>query len=174
MGIFQGTMAAALESFDGERERDALSQGVTSVYVGGVGRGNALGTGVFFKLRPGVGDDRVVQKDRFVHFLMGRADSSATEKLRAYTLLAGVVKDARRYIESWDEYQEKLEEYKKALIKLKEEIEKDPSKATAPKSEAKPSEDAKPAAPPPSDAPPEEGRRRGGRPRRPPGNAFEE
>ncbi len=173
--LIQANVVDALEFFDVEQEQEALSQGITSIYVGGLGRGNLNGFGAFLKLRPGAtAAEKVIHKDSMVHVLLGRPDATAHEKLRAQAAFSGQLQAARKYIESFDDYNEKLEEYKKALQKLLEEIEKDPSKAKVPKTEGgKPEPEAKPAETP---APPAEGEGEGRRrrPRRPPGNVWEE
>jgi imidazolonepropionase-like amidohydrolase len=160
----------ALDPFQKDERAQAWAGGVTTVYVA-PHRGLLDGGGAVLKLRPArSADDLVLKRDFALTATFGGNMDRPTTRLREWKLFLDRLAATKKYIEAWDDYEEKLAEYKKELEKAKKEgatkvekKEEGPKPPTPP--EQKPEEH-----PPGPDAPGPGGRPRGRR--RPPGGSL--
>jgi imidazolonepropionase-like amidohydrolase len=157
----------ALDPFQDRERAEAWAGGVTSVYVA-AHRGLLDGAGAVLKLRDAhAASDFVLRKDFALTATFGSSGDRPSGRLREWKAFRDRLDQTKKYIEAWDDYEEKLTEYKSELEKLKKE-----GKTKLDKKDEGP----KPPTPPPTPGGrPEEGpggperpRGPGGRPRRRP------
>ena len=135
---------------------DALGQGVTAAYLAPRSMTVLAGSGAVIKFVPG-SEPVVLRSGETIHADLEVGGPQPSGRLRQLKKLSAELLAARKYIDAWEDYQEKLEEYEKELEKLRkeegvEEESKDASKDAAgkkPKAEKpekpeKPKEDPKP------------------------------
>jgi imidazolonepropionase-like amidohydrolase len=163
-GNLAGEVADAIDPFDRDAIGLAWKGGVTA--VGATSR-RALfdGRAAVLKLRGRDPDGLLLERAGPVCVTFARQSERPSAMLREWKTFADELAATRKYIEAWDEYSEKLEEYSKALGKLREsgdtKLDPDAKKAEAP------------AGGPPPERPsfPQGGARRGFPRRRPDGGA---
>jgi imidazolonepropionase-like amidohydrolase len=160
----------AIDPFQKDERALALAGGVTTIYVA-PHRGLLDGGGAVLKLRPArAADELVLKRDFAITATFGANVDRPTTRLREWKMLLDRLAATKKYIEAWDDYDEKLAEYKKELEKAKKEgntkaekKEEGPKPPTPP--EPKPDE-----RPPGPDGPGPGGRPRGRR--RPPSGSL--
>ena len=114
----------ALDTFGPRAFEDALSRGVTAVYVAPRERGPLGGVGALLKLAPGRSTKEMLLREKVaIELVLSQAGSNPSERLRDYKAVEGQLAAIEKYIESWNEYDEKLAEYEKELEKLRKEEE---------------------------------------------------
>lgn len=135
----------AWDSFDrfGRNDfREALSHGVTSIYINARGGNGITGTGAVIQLAPGKQNKagRLLKKEASLCIQFG-SDQAPIARLKTFNSIRKKFKAALEYRESLEDYEEDLEEY---LEKLKEQN-KDDEKSKEKKDEKdQPEEDSKP------------------------------
>ena len=106
--------------------REAVEQGVTSVYVGPQSLGSVNGLGAVLHLDEAHG---VLLKDAALKLTLGASGgdtSTALERYQSYPQLKQAFEGARQYAESWEKYRKDLGEYEQK--KAKKEEAKEPAK----------------------------------------------
>lgn len=107
--------------------REALDQGVTTVYVGPPGTGVVNGLGAVLHLD---GKPTVLQKEASLKLTLGASggeSSTALERYQSYPQLKQTFESARQYAEGWDKYRRDLAEAEQKKKDKKEEV-KEPTK----------------------------------------------
>jgi imidazolonepropionase-like amidohydrolase len=115
-----------------EDYREAVEQGVTSVYVGPQSFGSINGLGAVLHLDLAHG---VLVKDAALKLTLGASGgdaSTALERYQSYPQLKQAFEGARQYAESWEKYRKDLADYEQK--KAKKEEAKEPPK---PKTDAR-------------------------------------
>ena len=159
--------ANAWDAFDRHARddfREALKQGVTTVYVGPGGGPGVGGKGVVVQLVPGAGGTagEVLQEAAALCVNFG-SGQPAVERMRTYGGIRKQFRKALEYREALEDYDEDLKEYVEELKKRREEKEKEEAKEGEEKKEKgeekeeskEPPEDDEPA--PPDDDDDEDG-----------------
>jgi imidazolonepropionase-like amidohydrolase len=131
--------------------REALRNGITTVYIGADGGAGVNGTGAVFQLAPGPGRSagKVQKKDAALCVNFG-SDQSPLSRLKTFAAIRKQFQSAVDYRTSLEDYEEDLKEY---LEKLEERVKKEEGDKKDSKDAAKdeaPSDDEKPA-PKPAD-----------------------
>jgi imidazolonepropionase-like amidohydrolase len=109
--------------------REAVEQGVTTVYVGPHSLGSINGLGAVLHLDDAHG---VLLKDAALKLTLGASGgdtSSALERYQSYPQLKQALEGARQYAESWERYRKDLGDYEQK--KAKKEDAKEPTKPKA-------------------------------------------
>lgn len=157
----------ALDPFQVHERDEAWAGGVTSIYVA-AHRGLLDGAGAVVKLRDAhAAADFVLRKDFALTATFGSSGDRPSGRLREWKFFRDRLDQTKKYIEAWDEYEEKLTEYKSELEKLKKE-----GKTKLDKKDEAPKPPTPPSTPGgrPEEGPggPDRPRGPGGRPRRRP------
>jgi len=160
----------AIDPFQKEEREQAWAGGVTTIYVA-PHRGLLDGGGAVLKLRSArAADELVLKRDFAITSTFGANVDRPTTRLREWKMLLDRLAATKKYIEAWDDYEEKLTEYKKELEKAKKEGNtKAEKKEEGPKPPTPP--DQKPEERPPGPDGPGPGGRPRGR-RRPPSGSL--
>jgi len=106
--------------------REAVEQGVTSVYVGPLSLGSVNGLGAVLHLDAA---HTVLLKDAALKLTLGASggeSSSALERYQSYPQLKQALEGARQYAETWEKYRKDLAEVEQK--KAKKEEAKEPAK----------------------------------------------
>lgn len=106
--------------------REAVAQGVTTVYVGPLASGTVSGLGAVIHLDPA---RDVVLRDAALKLSLGASGgdtSSALERYQSYPQLKQMFEGARSYAEAWEKYRKDVAEFEGK--KAKKEEAKEPSK----------------------------------------------
>lgn len=99
---------------------DALSQGVTCVYLSSRNRGLVDGKSAILKLIPGKdSEDLVVRRDVALTVDLSTDGTRPTARLNNLSGLESSLKETQDYIEAFEVYAEELEEYAKKLEELR-------------------------------------------------------
>jgi imidazolonepropionase-like amidohydrolase len=109
--------------------REAVEQGVTTVYVGPPSLGTINGLGAVLHLDA---DRKVLLKDAALKLTLGASGgdtSTALERYQSYPQLKQAFDGARQYAESWEKYRKDLAEHEQKKKEKKEE----PREPTKPK-----------------------------------------
>jgi imidazolonepropionase-like amidohydrolase len=107
--------------------REALDQGVTTVYVGPPTTGVINGLGAVLHLD---GTPTVLQKDAALKLTLGASggeSSTALERYQSYPQLKQAFESARQYAETWDKYRRDLADVEQKKKEKKEDV-KEPAK----------------------------------------------
>jgi imidazolonepropionase-like amidohydrolase len=111
----------ALDPFRLHDRDEAWAGGVTSVYVA-AHRGLLDGAGAVLKLRDAhAAGDFVVRKDFAITATFGVNGDRPSMRLREWKGFRDRLEQTKKYADAWDDYEEKLTEYKAELEKLKKE-----------------------------------------------------
>lgn len=103
-----------LDLFDGEAGREAVSCGITTAYVGPVGRGPVLGLGAV--VRPGRQRGVVARPSAALKLAIGVTGSdtsSPAQRSQEAKNLRKLFEGAKTYREAWDKYKADLAEFEK-------------------------------------------------------------
>lgn len=135
----------AWDSFDrfGRNDfREALSQGVTSIYLNASGGHGITGTGAVIQLAPGKQKKagRLLKKEVALCIQFG-SDQAPVARLKTFNSIRKKFKSALEYRESLEDYEEDLEEY---LEKLKEQNKDDEKPKEEKNKNDQPEEEPKP------------------------------
>lgn len=169
----------ALNPYDADGIREALANGVTTIFASPAGRGGIHGMGAVVKLDPNRPlADRVLDAEAALCGGLGVSQRlNPVLRAKEYGTLGKLFEQANAYLDARDDYEDEFEEYKEEIEKRAKENEKkdggDKDKKDEAGDDEKKDDDKKdegdtPKADEPKDDAPESPRRRGRGPRRPP------
>ena len=110
-----GSALDAFDPYDQDAIREALSRGVTTVFLNPMRSAQSSGQGAVLKLAPGAGlEGMLIKEGVAIHAGLGLG-GGLLRSLSEGDALSKVLEQAQAYQDSWIDYEEELEKYTKAL-----------------------------------------------------------